>query len=214
MNLETISRQDYVFTKEIAYLLGVYLTDASITDCNFNLQVIDKDFAERTLEYLKQISPNTKAYLRKRTDTTSWNKQPRFVIKVGIGSHADFFRNQTNSKHHIPMSIWSQNDGIKRWFIAGVMDGDGWISKTKRSNSEQFQYRIGIGGVEDGWINEFRDLLSSLHVKCNKIERFMTKNNRFFCRFNVNPRSFFDAKLFFTITRKTNRCIVASETTR
>ena len=214
MSLETISRQDYVLNKELAYLLGVYLTDASITKTNFDLQVIDKDFAEFTLECLKKIRPSTKAYLRKRTDCGSWNKQPRYVIKVGIGEYAKWFENVTNNKHHIPLPIWSANDGIKRWFIAGIMDGDGWISKTKRKNSDKYQYRIGIGGVEEGWIHEFREILNYFHVKCNKIERFVTKNNKWFCRFNVNPQSFFDAKLFFTLKRKRDRCIVASETTR
>lgn len=215
MDLEMISRQDCTLNKEMAYLLGVYLTDASISECNFNLQVIDKDFAERVLEYWKTIVPTTKAYLRERTDVGSWNKQKRYVIKLGIGKYAEWFRTQTNSKHHLPISIWNQNDGVKRWFIAGIMDGDGWISKTQRkTNLDTYQYRIGIGGVEEGWIGEFRDLLTSFNVKCNKVERVFTSGNNWFCRFNVNPRSFFDAKLFFTLKRKTDRCAVASETTR
>ena len=214
MNLETISRQDYTLNKELAYLLGVYLTDGSLTECNFNLQVIDKDFAERTLEFLRKIRPDSKAYLRSRNDNTSWNKEVRYVIKVGLGEYAEWFRNQTNSKHHIPISIWDANDGLKRWFIAGIMDGDGWISKTKRPSGDQYQYRIGIGGVEEGWINDFRELLNLMHVKCNKIERVITKNGIWFCRFGINPKSFFNSKLFFTIKRKQDRCIVASTTAR
>lgn len=215
MDLETISRQDCILNKEIAYLLGVYLTDASITDCNFNLQVVDKDFAERTLEYLKTIAPNSTAYLRTRKDNISWNVKDRNVIKVGIGQYAQWFKNQTNNKHHLPLCIWHQSEGIKRWFIAGIMDGDGWISATKRQyDNTKFQYRIGVGGVEEGWINEFRDLLSQFKVKCNKMERVLTKNGKWFCRFHVNPKSFFDAKLFFTMSRKKDRCAIASETIR
>ena len=218
MNLETISRQDCTLKKELAYLLGVYLTDGSITDKNFNLQVVDKDFAEHTLMCLKVIIPRTKACLRKRKDNGGWNKQERFVIKVGMGDYADWFRQQTNNKHHLPLCIFNANDGLKRWFIAGVMDGDGWISKTRRpsppSRINKFQYRIGVGGVEEGWIHEFRDLLLKMHVKCNKIERVITKNGKWFCRFNVNPKTFFDNKLFFTIKRKQDRCTIASTTTR
>ena len=77
MDLEIISRQDCTLNKELAYLLGVYLTDASITKSNFNLQVVDKEFAEQTLLFLKTISPNSKSYLRKRTDKSSWNIQDR-----------------------------------------------------------------------------------------------------------------------------------------
>jgi len=214
MNLKTISRQDYTLTKEVAYLFGVYLTDGSISDCNFNLQVIDKDFVEFTLDCWKKLVPTTKAYVRKRCDKTSWNKQDRYIIKLGIGEFAEWFKQQTNNKHHLPLFIWDANEGIKKWFIAGIMDGDGWISKTKRPTGDKFQYRIGIGGVEEGWIHEFRELLNSLHIKCNKVERVLTKNGKWFCRFGIKPKDFFDAKLFFTIKRKKDRCIVASTTAR
>lgn len=218
MNLEIISRQDCTLKKELAYLLGVYLTDGSITNTNFDLQVIDKDFVEFTLKCWKKLIPKTKAYIRQRNDNDSWNKQTRFIIRVGIGDYANWFKQQTNNKHHLPLCIFDANDGLKRWFIAGIMDGDGWISKTIRpsppSKINKFQYRIGIGGVEEGWIYEFRDLLSKMHVKCNKIERIITKNGKWFCQFSVNPRTFFDNQLFFTIKRKQDRCTIASTTAR
>lgn len=214
MGLEPISRQDCALNKELAYLLGVYLTDGSITEKNFNLQVIDRDFAERTLTCLKTIRPDSTSFLRERNDNTSWNRQKRYVIKVGLGEWADWFRSQTNGKHHIPICMDTAQEGIKKWFIAGVLDGDGFITKTKRPESQQYQYRIGIGGVADGWIYEFRELLSLMRVRCNKIEKFKTKNGRWFCRFTVKPKSFFDAGLFFTIERKRLRCAIASETAR
>lgn len=214
MNLETISRQDFTLNKELSYLLGVYLSDGSITGCNFNLQVVDKDFAENTLSFIKKIIPSCVSVLRKRDDNISWNKNRRYVVKAGLGDYAKWFKQQTNEKHHIPLCIWKAPDVLKRWFVAGIMDGDGWISKTKRQDSLQYQYRIGIGGVEDGWINEFRELLGQMHVKCNKMERFLTKNGKVFCRFHMKPKTFFNAKLFFTVTRKQDRCKIASTTAR
>ena len=214
MNLETISRQDRTLTKQLAYLFGVYLTDGSITDCGFNLQAIDEDFVQRTLDYWREIIPTTKATLRSREDTGSWNVQKRFIMKVGIGEYADWFRTQTNNKHHLPLCIWDAEIGLKRWMVAGIMDGDGWISKTARPNSPQFQYRIGIGGVAEGWIYEFRELLTSLGIKSNKVEKYLTKNGKWFCRFGMNPKTFFEANLFFTIKRKQDRCAIASTTAR
>ncbi len=213
--LETISRQDQIEHKELAYLIGVYLTDASITECNFNLQVIDKDFAERVLEYWKIFIPTTKAYLRKRCERKGWNKSDRYVIKLGIGEYAKFFKKITEDKFKIPIQILNSELNIKKWFIAGVMDGDGWISKTERKKYPGlFQYRIGIGGIKSTWIIEFRNMLISLNVIPLKMEEFITKNGKIFCRFNVKPISFFNAGLFFMLDRKVRRCLVASTTAR
>lgn len=214
MNLETISRQDKILSKEFAYLIGVYLTDGSITRSGFQLQVIDKDFAERVLEYWKLFIPNTKAYIRTRNDNSSWNKQMRYIIAVGIGQYALYLKTITKNKQHIPLQIIRSTPDIQKWFIAGVMDGDGWISKTKRNDSPQFQYRIGIGGLENEWIYEFRELLIKLGVICLKTEYFLTKKGLSFCRFNVKPISFFRSGLFFTLNRKVERCLVASTTAR
>jgi intein/homing endonuclease len=215
MDLEIISRQDRALTKELAYLLGVYLTDGSITEKNFQLQAIDEDFVSLSLSCLRKIVPTSMARLRKRTDKGSWNKQDRYVIKVGIGDYAEWFQQQTNKKHHLPFCIWDANIGLKKWLIAGIMDGDGWISKTERKDVPgTFQYRIGVGGVEEGWIHEFRELLNSFNIRCGKVERLLTKNGKWFCRFSIRPKDFFDNELFFTISRKQKRCTIASTTAR
>lgn len=215
--VETISRQDLTLniTKDIAYLLGVYLSDGSISACNFQLQVTDKDFADRTMEVLRRLVPTTKAYVRVRNERTSWNKSDRYVIKVGIGELAKVFVRETNSKHHIPFDMFNAQDGIKREFIAGIMDGDGWISMAKRPyDIGKYQYRIGIGGVEEGWIYEFHQLLQSMGVKCGKLDRSKTDKGTPFVRFHVRPKTFFDAGLYFTIERKQKRCEIASTTAR
>jgi len=227
MDLKQISRQDCTFkivlNKELFYLFGVYLSDGSFSERKFILQVIDKDFAEKTLSCIKKIKPDCNANIFERKSTIRrWEDgkvskcQKKYCISAGFVGFDKFFIEQTNQKHHIPFCVWNANDGLKRWFIAGIMDGDGWISKTKRETPPnkvgRFQYRIGIGGVSEGWIHEFRQLLNGMNVKCNKVERLQTKDGKWFCRFNIKPKTFFDSKLFFTIERKRNRCTIASTT--
>ena len=215
MNLESICSES--LNKELAYLLGVYLSDGSITvrkypfkGCIFQLQVIDRDFAERTLEYLKKILPECKATVRtyhyKRTGFKTNNKTKITTHCVGVGftKWKDFFWEQTGMKHHIPSLIWNAPLPIKKWFIAGVMDGDGWVAIATKGRTNP-RFNIGIGKTEDSWIWEFKQFLEKLGVKTNKPEIIPAGYRHHtvpFVRMKLNVRSFISKGLFFTIERK------------
>lgn len=206
MTIEKISSEN--LNKELAYLFGVYLTDGCISDNRFCLQVIDKEFAEFTLSCIKKIKPNCMAnvYERDATKKGNWNKSIQYCIHPGFTEYKTLFENQTNKKHHIPYCIWDASLDLKKWFIAGVMDGDGYISISKRFKEDKNpQFNIGIGGVEDGWIYEFKELLEKIGVRINKPERFLTKWNIPFVRFRFDKENFISRGLFFTIGRKQKR---------
>jgi intein/homing endonuclease len=128
-------------------------------------------------------------------------------MNVGFANFGLFFRNQTGEKHHIPFIIWEASLSVKKWFIAGVMDGDGWISKTNRNDANKnFQYRIGVGGVEEGWIYEFEKLLQGIGVKtCLPEVDISGFRKKPMVRFSIKIDSFVSKGLFFTINRKQNR---------
>ena len=214
MNLETTCSEN--LNKELAYLLGVYLTDGSISykeSYTFQLSSIDKDFVESTLNFYKKINPKCIASVniqkgidREWPDGRKSKCQDQYHINVGFAEFGLFFKNQTGDKHHIPFIIWNASDGVKRWFIAGVMDGDGWISKTIRENGKDYQYRTGIGGVEEGWIYEFERLLQSMGVKTCKPEiDIRLPRAKPIVRFSIKTDSFVSHGLFFTIKRKQAR---------
>lgn len=221
MNLETISSEN--LNKEMSYLLGVYLTDGSIssfsdkwgTYFNFSLKSIDRDFVENTLNSIRMINPNCKANVYEQAPRDRhWENQNRvsktqkqYCINTGFTKYKDFFINQTGDKHHIPYIIWNTSTQIKKWFIAGIMDGDGWISKTSRKlHPGQYQYRIGIGGVEEGWIWEFEKFLQQLGVKTLNPEiDVRPPRNKPMVRFGMKVESFVENGLFFTIKRKQDR---------
>jgi hypothetical protein len=224
MNIESISSKN--LSKELAYLLGVYLTDGSITHpsdkwatySSFSLKTIDREFAEFSLECFKKIKPDCKANVFiQQPITRYWNDgrvsktQIQYCIGIGI-THTQidiFFETQTNKKHHIPFVIWDAPLVIKKWFIAGVMDGNGWISKTERKqypNPGIFQYRIGICGISEGWIYEFEKLLQQMGVKTCKImiDKKLPRNIPI-ASFSIKTESFISHGLFFTIQRKQKR---------
>lgn len=222
MNLETISSQ--VLNKELAYLYGVYLTDGSITrrtvptpGCTFQLQVIDEDFAETTLSFLKKILPKCKGTVKVYTydpSSDSFNKKPctKYCIGVGFTKYGEIFEKETNRKHHLPFSIWNSPDDIKRWFIAGVMDGDGWVSFAPVGNKIP-RASIGVGKTEESWIWEFRELLTSMGVHVKKPDISKTYRNKGVekeysspvVRLHMDINSFIKSGLFFTVKRKQDK---------
>lgn len=222
MKLKSISSEN--LNKETAYLLGVYLTDGSITHrsiptngCTFQLQVIDLDFAERTLCFLKKILPNCKGTISEHCydpSPDSFNKNPcrKFCLGVGFTFWADFFESQTGKKHHIPFVIWDASLEIKRWFIAGVLDGDGWVSIATKGRTNR-RFSIGVGKMENSWIWEFKQLLEEMGISVNKPDISMAHTNGKtiktysspVVRLHFNVDSFINHGLFFTIDRKQQR---------
>jgi len=227
MNLEQISSEN--LSKELAYLFGVYLTDGSISNysdkyaeySNFSLKAIDRDFVEFTLECIKKFNPlcNANVYISQPRDR-HWPDgriskcQKQYCLGVGFTKFKDFFESQTGKKHHIPLLIWDASLIIRKWFIAGIMDGDGWISKTERKNYKsywngkygRYQYRIGVGKAKYGWIHEFKTLLEKIGVKTLKTEIRLDKHRKIpMARFGININSFVNNGLFFTIKRKQDR---------
>jgi hypothetical protein len=96
------------------------------------------------------------------------------------------------------------------------MDGDGWISKTERkdyknSNNSRdryggYQFRIGVGGIEEGWIHEFEELLHKMGVETLRKEITIKPPRKTpMIRFGININSFVSHGLFFTIKRKQDR---------
>lgn len=216
MDIESISSEN--LNKELAYLFGVYLTDGSISNTEsytFSLKAIDRDFVENTLNAYKSINPSCVAnvYIQ-HPRTRYWEDgrisktQIQYCINVGFAGFGQFFKDQTGDKHHIPFLLWKSPQYIQRWFIAGVMDGDGWISKTERRHCPgTFQYRIGVGGVTGSWIWEFEKLLQQMGVKTLKPEIHVKNRNIPFVRFSIRIESFASRGLFFRSARKQERLI-------
>jgi len=208
--------------KYTAYLLGVYLTDGSlpkgvskeynVNSYSFSLKTIDFDFADRVLSFLKErFVPETKAIVRKQdARPRAWPNgktsacKPQFAIDVGFTKFAPWFLEQTGSKHHIPMVIWDAPLDIRRWFIAGVMDGDGYIAYHTRPDSS-IQWTIGIGDEASGWIYEFRELLHKIGVGTNKSTLRKRDGESPFLSFNIKPIDFVSHGLFFALDRKKKR---------
>ena len=211
MNKKTISNQsdnNIVLNKYLAYLLGVYLTDGYISpiERKFSLQVIDRDFAEQTLNAIRMISPSCMANIYERNnDKGAWNKNKQFCINAGFAKWDTLFFEQTLFKRKLPTIIYNAPPILKKWFVAGVMDGDGFITFSRERQHETSQWKIGLGKVEDGWILAFLEFMLNEGVKHHKVRRTITKNGVPFITLRFNHGDFIKNGFFFTIGRKQER---------
>lgn len=218
MNKDAISSEN--MNKELAYLFGVYLGDGHISVdgvkndgskyYKFELSSIDKDFVEFTLNCVKKINSNCNANIYVKypgnflLDGKKYKRQKVYRIGCGFTEYASLFKEETNNKHHIPYLIWNASLDIKRWFVAGIMDSDGWISHNCRKDGRYF-YSIGVGQVEEGWIWEFKSLLQQMGVSIYKPQIRKKDGRKPFVQLDIRPITFVSSGLFFVIKRKQDK---------
>lgn len=198
---ERLSMQNFL-TQNVAYLYGVYLGDGF---CNktqrqytFNIISEDKDVIKRTQIIVNQllnknylitkIKPNNKELYRYR----AWNKE-LFNSLITC----------TNNKSKIPEIIINSSREIKKEFISGLMDTDGYVSVGINKLGQQ---RFSLGFVNSAkWLDNFIFLLKSMGVKIGKKtlkKKYRSKNEKDCYQININLRSFVENGLYFRCQRK------------
>ena len=102
------------------------------------------------------------------------------------------------------MLIWKASTDIKKWFVAGLLDGDGYISKANRCDG-CIQYNIGLGGVEEGWVYELVRLFNEMGVRTRKPELSSKGRVKPMVNVRVNVEDFVSHGFFFGMSRKQDR---------
>jgi len=187
---------------DLAYLIGVYLSDGSAHQSYGNwivsLTVKDEDFAEEFAGVLSRISGQPVGWY---TDGDMW-KVSYYSKEMVL-----YLWDVTNHKAKIPESIALNDIPIKLSFLAGFLDGDGYITKHKSKD----QYQIGFVGVDD-WVKDtLPGFLLGLGMKPGKVNtswpKTQFKANRPIHRVLVNVHSFVAAGGFARMKRKNDRIL-------
>lgn len=191
--------------KPLAYILGVYFSDGTIVirpeqhDYRFALYVMDKDFACYTLTCLHDV-------IFKDVAEQHWKLSEmadgRWMFQAGCKDFVLWLAEITEGKRKIPDFILDANKVHKRAFIAGIMDGDGWIcERAARKGLERFQ----MGYAKSyAFFHEVVWLMRNIGIKVGKMRRQPSKN-RILWRCTINIRSFLRAGCYFIIARKQER---------
>ena len=168
-NLDT----DYfkvIDTEEKAYFLGFIFADGCVSNDEFFLDINEKDI-EILLAFREQIHSNCKISTRKRSNSM----MSRIAIKnKEFCSHLaqyGIIDNKTKRTNHLPKN--SIPTVFYKDFLRGLIDGDGWVVKTKEN-----LYKIGFVTQYYSTASDFVEMLNSL-LEEKWENKILTPNNKY-----------------------------------
>lgn len=204
--------------KTFAYLLGVYLGDGCVTYSGvpaqstgrtstvFALGVIDKEFAEATADALLDLTgsrPNIHEYVEKRGGSNY------FRLTQACRELCECLVTDTQDKKIIPAYVFGWSDELKREFIAGLMDSEGFVARqASRLDSRPTNRSFCMGFKScDVWVPDFVRILQSVGVQIGKIgiEKPRKAHYKVPMRFTIKMQSWVNSGCRFKIKRKQDR---------
>lgn len=112
----------------------------------------------------------------------------------------DFFAVNTLYKQEIPGHYFSTSDDVKRDFIQGLMDADGYVSAREKNGMKW--WNVGFANNKISIIRGLASLLQSMGVHVGKIGEYTKAGYRVVYRINPNIRTFGEKGPFFYCQRK------------
>lgn len=193
--------------KNLAYIVGSFLGDGSVDKSNrtFTLQTIDRDFAEKVAQDLKELSLN-KVVCKMVKRLTSANR-PVYSASVSDAVFCRKLQEITHNRKNLPIDFDKWDKVLQKELISGLLDSEGYVSITRDhvyNNLRVYDLKIGIGAC-DLWIYELHRFCQENGIKVGIITRETLKSNKIFAKFTFNKKSFIDNCLYFNINRKQKR---------
>ncbi|MBM4401856.1 MAG: hypothetical protein FJ044_01265 [Candidatus Cloacimonetes bacterium] len=202
---------DSTLTNELAYLIGVYLGDGCICFAKnnnnyFSLNAIDKEFVERTRNCLEKVLGKKIPIFLDNWGAINRGRAPLWKVVAYGKTFGQWLREISHHKNKIPSLIKEANREQQKWFIAGIMDSEGYVSVTKRKNGNRRGSRVAMIGIccADKWLDDFVKMLQQHGVKVGgkREEQRIRPFHRKRYRYGLNIKSWLRSGCFFTIKRK------------
>ena len=141
-------------TEEKAYFLGFIFADGSISNDEFFLDINEKDI-EILLRIREEIHSNCKITTRKKGNSMMSRIAIKNKVFCSSLSQYGIIENKTKMTSHLPVekipTIFYKD------FLRGLIDGDGWVIKTKQN-----LYKIGYVTQYYSTALDFVEMLNSL----------------------------------------------------
>jgi len=202
----------YSLTNELAYLIGTYLSDGWVGiytkngqgNYEFQLQVTDKDFIDEVTRCIEVITNRKPSIWREKQPREGFKQM--WSVVVYDKRFVTYLIESTEKKSKIPEDLFLADKEIKKAFLAGFLDGDGWVQVAKRGG----QIQIGMVSTSE-WIDDIARIAQSIGVKIGKrqvsqpTKTYLVTGKKLVISYLLQTKSFIQSGCYFKIQRKQNR---------
>jgi len=200
-------------TRDKAYFYGVFLGDGFLGKARgqyrfIALKAVDPDFVRTWRDCVERLyGKELKIYTMKPDKP---NRQSLYLCKFFNGEVIDELRKLTHEKTEIPNFVHDGDVNIKKAFIQGLMDSEGYV---KLSLSPIKQNDIGVYfAATSSWVKDLWHIFSEIGIEVSKIHIRKFKDGRKNVYwFKINILDYIASGLTFNIERKRKRLRFISE---
>ncbi len=207
--------------RPLAYSIGAFLGDGSARFVPgygngswyvVEVSTMDPEVPHRVAEEVNRFfGTNYKPFKRVLSSGTDF-----YIFRSSRAAIHHFFVNITSHRLRIPDELFSCDKDIMRDFIAGILDTDGSIAKSKIPSG--YRYQLKFSNTEKPIVEGVASILQKLGVKVGKVGVEQRGGYKTMYSIQPNIRSFFEAGCYFYVSRKLRRLseyfdtVLASET--
>lgn len=208
------AENDFSYTTnnlDIAYLLGIYLTDGFTTK-NHNrtrrlgLTVLDKSIQNRFQDAGSGLfGKRNSIFTNNEKYWSSW------IYSIQL---CNWLNTVTQDKKWLPDFVYTESVEWQKEFLAGLIDGDGWATfspnryKTKDGKPTETWYcQIGLVGLLDSYMTGVPRLLDMLRVEHSGLKKRAPRKDGYQWQavILIRPKSFLENGLYFHCERKASK---------
>lgn len=174
-------------TSELAYIIGVYLSDGSATKYHFSLGVKSVEFAQHTLRYFNKLGLDARLKI---------GNNGFYYVRYSSILFCQWLKEICNNKKKIPDCVKNAPQKCKIAFISALIDGDGTVRK---------KGTIRICGIHS-FVQELPQLLNSMNMHSGiSVQKNFTRSHNDYYTIYIRPNEFLDNGGKCSITKKQNR---------
>lgn len=131
--------------------------------------------------------------------------QPFYIFRANRAHVHHLFVNLTDYRTRVPKEIFSSSTDVVRDFLAGILDTDGSVAKTRYQKYNGYRYQLKFSNTSKAMVEGVASLLQRLGVKVGRIQETQRGGYRTIYSIQPNIKTFFEAGCYLNVGRKLQR---------
>lgn len=192
--------------KSYAYLVGVYLGDGYVAKSGvFTLTTIDLDFAKAVQAAFANLGVDSKVSDPRR-DARFSKSSDYFNLHTQVHPVCQKLTDETATKLRLPEWLAGSGLELRKQFVIGVMDSEGFVAKVSNAVPSNRSYYMGYKSC-DVWVSDLVKIMESIGLRVGKISQEAPRKAHYKVptRFHIKMASWVDSGMRFNIARKQSR---------